>query len=166
MFSILRRTPDPQPLLTSQLYNQQSFYRAFTRDMSLASRSVIIESPFITLRRLELLRPAFQSLRSRGVKVVVNTRDPLEHEDYLCAQAEQGIALLQDMGALVLFTDTHHRKLAIIDDSILWEGSLNILSHNDSCEMMRRITSAEMCRQIIQFTGLKKWYTGGNYERL
>jgi len=73
--------------------------------------------------------------------------------------AEVGIATLQDLGVLVLFTGGHHRKLAIIDRQITWEGSLNILSQTDSCEVMRRIESAELTKQMISFIGLEKWYT-------
>lgn len=34
-----------------------------------------------------------------------------------------------------------HEKLAIVDSSILWEGSLNILSHSTTKERMRRFVS-------------------------
>lgn len=53
-------------------------------------------------------------------------------------------------------TGAHHRKLAIIDDDILWEGGLNVLSQNDSCEIMRRIKSNEVFKQMMQFIGIKK----------
>ena len=45
-----------------------------------------------------------------------------------------------------------HRKLAIIDGQILWEGSLNILSQVLSREIMRRTNSIELAHQMIQFT--------------
>jgi hypothetical protein len=56
-----------------------------------------------------------------------------------------------------LFTDMRHRKLAIVDGLILWEGSLNILSQNNSREIMRRTQSQELCSQMAKYTGLKKW---------
>jgi len=66
------------------------------------------------------------------------------------------VGIMQDVGIDVLFTNGHHRKIAIIDD-ILWEGSLNILSQNNSCEIMRRTKSKEVVNEIISFTGLRKW---------
>ena len=42
----------------TQMYDEQSFYRAFQQDLYSARKSVIIESPFITLRRIEELLPA------------------------------------------------------------------------------------------------------------
>ena len=41
----------------TQMYDEQSFYRAFEKDLYSARKSVIIESPFITQRRIEELLP-------------------------------------------------------------------------------------------------------------
>lgn len=94
-------------------------------------------------------------LRLRNVRVIVNTRCPDEHNEELAIQAAQAIKALQGIGATVLYTGRHHRKLAIIDAEILWEGSLNILSLCDSCEIMRRIESQELARQMALFVGLE-----------
>lgn|GEM_PF-5247592 len=91
------------------------------------------------------------------MRILINTRDPQEHSDYLFSEAQEAIAILQDMGVQVLFTSGHHRKLAILDGHILWEGSLNILSQNDSCEIMRRCESAQLVEQIKHFIG--QWHT-------
>ena len=56
----------------------------------------------------------------------------------MAIQAELAIHTLQELDVTVLMAVGHHRKIAIVDD-ILYEGSLNILSQNDSCELMRRI---------------------------
>ena len=146
-------------LITSRLYDQQSFYPAFVADTKRATESIIIESPFISYRRLNWLYPSLESAAKRGIKVIVNTKDPREQDIYMRTPAEVGIQALQDLGVLVLFTGGHHRKLAIIDRQITWEGSLNILSQTDSCEVMRRIESAELTEQMIQFIGLERWYT-------
>ncbi len=65
--------------------------------------------------------------------------------------------MLQELGVEVLITGGHHRKLAIIDQQILYEGSLNILSQNDSCEVMRRIYSEQLADQMLVFVGLEKF---------
>ena len=75
----------------------------------------------------------------------------------MAAEANEAISALQDIGVLVLYTDTHHRKLAVIDHKILYEGSLNILSQNMSCEIMRRVESAELVAQMTRFVGLDKY---------
>ena len=73
-------------------------------------------------------------------------------------EATNAIQAMQEMDILVLYTGKLHRKIAVIDDEILWEGSLNILSQNDSCEIMRRIKSEELVRQTVKFLNLDKFF--------
>ena len=141
---------------TSILYNQDTFYKAFQRDLGRARNLVVIEIPFITQRRVTTLLPTIKKLKSRGVRVVVNTKPIDEHDDIMADQAEMAIYSLQEMDITVLMTVGHHRKVAIIDD-ILYEGSLNILSQNDSCELMRRIDDASSVREMLRFIRLEKW---------
>jgi hypothetical protein len=142
--------------MNSGLYSQDTFYKAFQRDLSRAKSLVIIESPFITQRRVACLLPVIEKLKRRGVRVVVNTKPISEHDSTMANQAGVAIGALQEMGVIVLMTIGHHRKLAIIDD-ILYEGSLNILSQNDSCELMRRIDDASSVQEMLRFIKLEKW---------
>lgn len=147
-------------LLASELYSEETFYKAFMRDVARAHGQVIIESPFMTLRRFRSLQTVLETALRRGVRVVVNTRDPDSHELMMREQALACLEVLDELGVKVLYTGGLHRKIAIVDD-VLWEGSLNILSQNDSCEMMRRTASADAVKQMIRFTGLSRWYNQG-----
>jgi phosphatidylserine/phosphatidylglycerophosphate/cardiolipin synthase-like enzyme len=142
---------------SSRLYDQTSFYTAFLRDLERAQSRVVIESPFITFKRMAVLFPTLRKLRRRGVRIIVNTKPLNEHEAFFKDQAVRAIAAMQAIGITVLLTVGHHRKLAIIDNDILWEGSLNILSQNDSCEMMRRIESRLVVEQMLRFTALNHY---------
>ena len=141
----------------SSLYNQDTFYKTFSQDLRKARSLVVIESPFITKKRIDSLLPIITRLTARGVHTIVNTKPLEEHTALLYNQALRGIGLLKDAGVEVLMTVGHHRKIAIIDDEILYEGSLNILSQNDSCEMMRKIKSRDEVKRMLRFIGLKKW---------
>lgn len=154
MFRLKQRTDN---LSTSKLFDQNSFYDAFMGDLKSSKIEVIIESPFITFRRMKAIFPLIEKLTKRGVKIVVNTKPIDEHEPAYRLQAEQAITELQKLDVLVLFTSGHHRKLAIIDRKIIWEGSLNILSHNDSCEIMRRMCSERLVKEMIRFLRLEKF---------
>ena len=146
----------------TQMYDEQSFYRAFQKDLYSARKSVIIESPFITLRRIEELLPVITKLRRKGVSVTVNTRNPIEHEEEYEVQALIAVEQLQGLGVKVLYTIRHHRKLAIIDGTVTWNGSLNILSQHDSCEIMWRVASKGIADQLLGFIKLTK-YIGREY---
>ena len=154
--SLFSRTIDTQGLTSSRLFDNETFYKSFTSDLRYARQRVYIESPFITKRRIDELLPVLEGLRRRGIAVTVNTRCPDEHDGEYVVQASDGIQAMQELGVKVLYTIKHHRKLAVIDD-VLWEGSLNILSQNNSCEIMRRIVSSTLAEEMLRFTGAKKY---------
>lgn len=149
--------PDSNELITSSLFDQDTFYEAFLRDMRRCRNELIIESPFITTKRISALLPIIENLRKRRTKVVINTRHPEEHDGIYQFQAEDAIARLQAIGVTVLYTGGHHRKVVVLDRSILWEGSLNVLSQNDTCEIMRRIVSGTLAQQMVNFLRIEKY---------
>lgn len=143
-------------LNSSSLYDQSTFYDRFYKDFRSAKRRVVIESPFITKRRSTPLLTTVSKLKRRGVEVVINTKPIEEHDLQYQDQVVAVVETIQDLGVRVLFTNGHRRNIAIIDD-ILYEGSLNILSQNDSCELMRRIDDASSVREMLRFIRLEKW---------
>ena len=151
------RTSDPNGLLTSRLLDQDDFYDVFIHDLRRSRSEVIIESPFMSLKRINQLTPSFQMLVRHRVHIIINTKHSTEQEPTYQQQFEACIERLLDMGADVLFTGGHHRKLAILDGNILYEGSLNILSQNSSCEIMRRIESEQLAQQMVEFLKIDKF---------
>jgi len=146
------------PFLSSRLFDEKTFYQTFLNDLEGCKSEVIIESPYITSKRAEMLIPIFKTLLSKNVKIYVMTRDPQEHEESMEIQSEEAISIFERMGVQVLLCiGNHHRKLAILDRRILWEGSLNILSQNHSREIMRRIESETMALEMFDFLKLQKF---------
>lgn len=75
----------------------------------------------------------------------------------MAIQSELGIQWFENAGIQVLLADGgHHRKLAIIDRKILYEGSLNILSQINSREIMRRIDDEIITIDTINFLEYNK----------
>lgn len=123
-------------MIKTSLHDEKTFFSKFLTDLENSQNEVIIESPFITIARMKTFWPVFRRLVARGVKIYIVTRDPREHIDSYDEQSEVEIQEFETVGIQVLLcTGNHHRKLAIIDRSILWEGSLNILSQAKSREL-------------------------------
>ena len=143
---------------SSKLFNEHTFYKSFINDLKKCKKEVIIESPFITTGRMNDFRSVFEKLLYKEVKIYIFTRDPSEHEIAMAYQAEAEIQYFEKIGIQTLIcTNNHHRKLAILDKMILWEGSLNILSQNRSREIMRRIEGKEPAMQMFEFLNLGKF---------
>lgn len=146
-------------LINSRLFDQKTFYHRFIKDLSNCQKEAIIESPFITSSRMSQLMPVFKNLLDRKVNIIIITRDPIDHDEYIRDQATNEILYCNEIGVkIVLLSGNHHRKLAMLDRKILWEGSLNILSQNSSQEIMRRIEGQQIVTEMIKFLKLYKLF--------
>ena len=151
-FKCLTSRPNMAP---SILYDENTFYQAFLKDLEFCRKEVIIESPFITSSRMEKFYPIFKRILDRRTKVLVITRNPSDLDASIRDIATNEIMQMADMGvSVMLLKGNHHRKLAIIDRSIAWEGSLNILSQNNSMEIMRKIEDNKTAKEMIKFVKL------------
>lgn len=145
-------------LLISRLYTENTFYHRFTQDLLECKKEVIIESPYITKGRMKGFRSVFNKILRKGVKIYIFTRDPQEHELKMAHEAEAEIQNFERSGVQTfLCSGNYHRKLAIIDREILWEGSLNILSQAYSHEIMRRIDGKETATEMFDFLNLSRF---------
>ena len=143
---------------TSALYDEKTFYKTFLRDLDQATKEIIIESPFITSSRMKMLWPSLKRAYVRGIKVYIITRDPNDHTDGYEVQSESEIEALDALGIQVfLCVGNHHRKLAIIDRKVLWEGSLNILSQTKSREIMRRLEGGGFAVDMFNFLNFGRY---------
>jgi len=129
---------------SGSLFNEKNFWDTFYDDLTVAQNSVLLASPFVTIKRSRSLVPKIQSLLSRGIEVRLYTKTIDEHsQTYMSEDAAQVISMLQKMGVEVIQLSDMHQKVALIDDHICWEGSLNILSHTGNpLEQMRRLTGS------------------------
>lgn len=46
-----------------------------------------------------------------------------------------------------------HEKVLIVDGEVLWHGSLNLLSHSGSRDLMMRLTDASACTRVHHILG-------------
>lgn len=133
------------------LTDENSFYYQFEQDLNQAKQEVIIESPYITVPKMRSLKAAFERLIARGVAVFIITRHPEEHDSFMVEQSEAGIQYFEKLGIQVLLCKSHHRKLAMIDRTIVWKGSLNILSHRNTREFMERDENKQKAEVLFKF---------------
>ena len=149
--------PTSSPNIPSSiLYDENTFYQAFFKDLESCQKEVIVESPFITSSRMEKIYPIFKRILDRRTKVLIITRNPSDLDASIRDFATNEVMQMADMRIdIASLKGNHHRKLAIIDRSITWEGSLNILSQNNSLEIMRRIEDKKTAEYLINFIKLK-----------
>lgn len=122
------------------IYDQDTFYPQFRKDVENARSLVLIQSPFLSVRRIRSLYSSLKKCVSRGVRVCVFSQKPFKRSEVFDAAAD----LLKSLGIHLNLIPNIHEKLVIVDEHIFWDGSLNVLSQNISKERMTRWESMEM----------------------
>ena len=130
------------------IYNQDSFQRPFLSDLASARESIIIVSPFATLRRACWLETALSDTIKRSVSVTVCTRPSSAFQGRSQAASDAAIRKLISIGVQVICAEGIHQKFSIIDERVVWYGSVNLLSFGASQESMMRIISGSVARAL------------------
>lgn len=153
---------DEDPDEFGNLYTENNFYPAFFADLRLAKEELIIVSPYLAANRARQFFDIFGHKESQGVKVKVFTQPRRVQERDQYRNAGEVFDEFKDIGILVKQVRRCHQKLAIIDRTIAWEGSLNILSHSDRIEHMRRRGNhPRTCAELIKMHNLDVDETSG-----
>jgi superfamily II DNA or RNA helicase len=132
------------------IYNRDSFLPVFNNDIVAAGKEILIVSPFIRKRRAMQMIQQLTIAAIRNVRVIVVTR-PLE----AFKQSDQ-IALLETLDLLkkneicVVVKPNIHQKFAIMDQKIVWYGSINYLSYGNAEESVMRIESAHIANELLK----------------
>jgi DNA-binding XRE family transcriptional regulator len=120
------------------VYREDTFIEQFKLDLRSAKGLVICLSPFISSRRVETFEKEFRGCVRRGVRLCILTQAPKYADDPSVARTEAGGEMLQALGAHFTYRAAVHEKMAVIDETILWDASMNFLSHLDTSERVNR----------------------------
>lgn len=135
-------------------HSEEKFLERFREDLAKCSRSVMILSPFVSQNRAVHYYPVLHALIFRKVLIDVYTRPKGEQSLTLREQFDSVQRTFNRIGANFHLRPGMHEKIAVIDDRVLWHGSLNILSHNDTRESMLRFDFPDLVRDIMSDLGL------------
>lgn len=146
----------------SHLYTEKNFWAKFFQDIKTSKARLILLSPFLSVRRSSFFMDYFRAMKGRNIDIRVYTRPKNQQTGEMANQADIVIDQLRSIGVSVIERRSMHQKIAIIDDAVAWEGSLNILSHRDTEEHMRRFEGLSTVEEIIRNLELDKEMPTGN----
>jgi hypothetical protein len=147
-------TSTTHPFSSGNLYTERNFWAKFSQDLKICKSRLIIISPFLAVQRGSFFMNYFRAMKSRGVDIRVHTRPKNQQTGEMANQANTVIEQLRSIGVSIIERRKMHQKVAIIDDAIAWEGSLNLLSHRDTTEQMRRLEGLSTIKEIISILEL------------
>jgi hypothetical protein len=136
--------------VSGELYTERNFWAQFLQDTKRVKQRLIILSPFVSIRRSGMFMDYFRAMIAQGVDIRIYTRPTNQQVSEMASQSEIVIRQLRGIGVNVIERRNMHQKVAILDNDVTWEGSLNILSHRDSGEQMRRFIGQSAIEAIIR----------------
>lgn len=150
-----RTKTDIAPKITPDLiYDGKSFYPVLTADIRTAKREILIVSPFMRKNRLVQTVHLLSSMKLNNVSASVITRPP---EDFRTEKEQNNVKenadYLRSYGMNVVWKSSFHQKFVIIDQQIVWYGSVNFLSFGTADESVMRLESEEIAGRLMDTVG-------------
>lgn len=128
------------------IFDNNSFLPVFTNDLQNAKKQLLIVSPFATITRtrqmLALLMPIVAN-----VKIIIVTRPVTDFDD---REANLGNVHqeIENAGIQLILKSNIHQKFAIVDQKIVWYGSINLMSFGKAQESVMRIVSSNIAFEL------------------
>ena len=134
------------------LFHSKTFADACLFDMSRAKRSIVIYSGFVTPERVASYGDIFRAKIADGVAIRCVTRPPRFNGSIPEELGKQALDALEGIGVVVDCRRDIHEQIVLIDNRVIWSGSLNPLSHTSRTdEFMTRTESEGYAEQVAAF---------------
>jgi ssDNA-binding Zn-finger/Zn-ribbon topoisomerase 1 len=134
------------------LFHSGSFSDACLFDIKNAKKSVVIFSGFVTPERVSSYGDLFRAKIDEGVAIRCVTRPPRFNGSIPVELGKQALDALEGIGVIVDCRQKIHEKIVLVDNRIVWSGSLNPLSHTSRTdEFMTRAESEGYAEVVAAF---------------
>jgi hypothetical protein len=140
--------PRGQTGYTFEHLDETSFFDRFAKDLNAASDSIFGLAPYFGEYRWPRIQPLIGAALKRGLKVTLVTPPLAEVENR--SYVDKVIKNLRDLGAVVVSASGVHGKDVIIDDQIIYTGSMNWSSNRGRSEEVHRIHAPQYAKQCLQ----------------
>lgn len=132
------------------IFDKTNFLPVFSNDIVNSSREILIVSPFMARRRTSQMLQNIRIALNKSVKVVVVTRPGEEFKDKDLTSWQMALEAFKSSGIVVVFKSKIHQKFAIIDQKVVWYGSINLLSFGSAEESIMRLESSNIASELIR----------------
>ena len=129
------------------IFDNRNFFPVYSTDVSVAKNEALIVSPFLSKKRVF---SALSYLEASNAKITVVTRPPEDYTLNSRARIADCIDILNQHGINVITKENIHQKFAVVDQRIVWYGSINLLSYGVFEESIMRIESVDIAAELIE----------------
>ena len=149
-FEVCAEVVDKQEVSNS-IFDSLGYWEVFEKDVLSAEKSIVISSPFLSSRKVGWLVEQSEILQKRGVTIMVFSLSPEEYPEDGREHHVELLNRLDNTGIRVNTQNRCHERYAIIDQSLVWYGSINLLSRGREDDGLMRIISPKIAAELLEW---------------
>ena len=129
----------------SMIYDANSFVQVIKNDFIEAEKEILIVSPYLRKKRVDTILEWLKEPLQANISITIITRPAESYKE--SEPIKECITHLQT-AVTVITKPNIHQKFALIDNRLVWYGSINLLSYGNSEESMMRLESRELAGEL------------------
>lgn len=134
------------------IFNIDNYEDIYLNDILQAQVSIVIASPVLVKHKVRKLIDILKERQALGVKISVVTWHPDSYPYGNSITHFELINLIRKEGIYVHLIESYCERYAVIDNKLVWYGSMNLLGKEDIDDNIMRINSKEIAEELQLMT--------------
>ena len=131
------------------IFDKDNFLPVFNQDIVSAQKEIVIVSPFVRKMRTQQMVEHLK-ISAGNLRVIVVTRPAADFPPRSRPALQRTLSLLTDSGLRIVYQSNIHQKFAVMDQKVVWYGSINLMSYGSAQESILRIESANIANELMK----------------
>jgi hypothetical protein len=110
----------------------------------------VIVSPYVQKGRVSKLLPLLQAALSASVQIQIHVKDADRLDAKYQADARDAIAMLEQSAITVIRHKTLQQRYAVLDKSVIWYGSVDLLAFGRKDTDVLRFENADIAGELLE----------------
>lgn len=143
---------DGEKQKANAIYDIENYSETYWKDLEEANSAVVVSSPRINNQKVNRIIKMLGKRRELGVKVTIVTWHP---DAYKYGKDDVRMELLERLrkaGFEIRLVEESCEHYAVIDNEIVWYGSVNLLSKEDAEDNLMRVCSKDIAAELLEMT--------------
>lgn len=143
---------DGEKQKANAIYDIETYAETYWRDIEEAKSGVIVSSPRLNNQKVNRMISVLGKRQELGVKVTIVT---WHHDAYKYGRDDVRMELMERLrkaGFEICLAEDSCEHYAVIDNEIVWYGSMNLLSKEDAEDNLMRVCSKEIAAELLEMT--------------
>ena len=143
---------DGEKQKANAIYDIENYAETYWKDLEEANSAVVVSSPRLNNQKVDRIINMLGKRRELGVEVTIVTWHP---DAYKYGKDDVRMELMERLrkaGFEIRLVEETCEHYAVIDNEIVWYGSVNLLSKEDAEDNLMRVCSKDIAAELLEMT--------------